>query len=287
MTEESDDMYVTRAYYAGKYIYVKNHSPMPRLPLMQRVKRWRETSKAMAKYNNLRRAEKLQLLILNNFDKGYHISLDYAKGFRPETYQEAEQKLTKCLHKVSRRLKKKGIPFKYIAVTERGKRAAALHHHLVVEHNADVLAELLSVWGNRMHISVMYEEGQYKDLADYLIKMETKEEQTKGKAKYHRSRNLKEPLERKAEIDGQMTDAPFVPEGYKLMHFENGYNETVGVRWQRYMLMEIPAPAKRKKSESMSSESELSRNHPESSQKCTKRESLWSKIKRRLFGGKK
>lgn len=282
-------MYVTKAYYAGKYIYVKNHTPMPKLPLRQRLKRWRETTKAMEKYNNLRRAEKLQLLILNNFDKGYHISLDYAKGFRPETYEEAEKRLTKCLHKVSRRLKRKGISFKYIAVTERGKRAAALHHHLVVEHDADVLAELLSVWGNHMHISVMYEEGQYKDLAEYLIKKETKEEQTKGKAKYHRSRNLKEPLERQAEIDAQLTDEPYIPKGYKLIHVENGFNETVGVRWQRYMLMEIPDPAagKKKKSESIRRESESSRNYPESNEKCIKRESLWSKIKRRLFGGKK
>lgn len=266
-------MYVTRAYYAGDYILVKNHTPMRKLPLGQRIKRWRETSKAMDKYNNLRRAEKLQLLILNNFDKGYHVSLDYAKGMKPETYEEAEKKLTTCLHKVSRRLKRKGIPFKYIAVTERGKRAAALHHHLVIEHDADVLAELLSVWGNRMHISVMYEDGQYRDLAEYLVKKETKEEQGKGKAKYHRSRNLKEPLERKADIDANLTDEPYVPEGYELMEVENGYNETVGVRWQRYLLRRIQEPKAREKKVGIRGE-----------QKCIKRESIWQKIKRKIFG---
>ncbi len=269
-------MYVTKAYYAGKYLYVKSHTPMPKIPLGQRIKRWRETSKAMEKYNNLRRAEKLQLLILNNFEKGYHVSLDYAKGFRPETYEEAEKRLTTCLHKVSRKLKRKGISFKYIAVTERGKKAAALHHHLVIEHDADVLAALLSVWGNHMHISVMYEEGQYKDLAEYLIKKETKEEQTKGKAKYHRSRNLKEPLMRKAEIEGQLTDEPFVPQGYELMRFDHGFNETIGVRWQRYMCKEImdPEETKKKKAQSVHNES----------QKCTKRESIWTKLKKKIFG---
>jgi len=262
-------MYVTRAFYAGDYILVKNHTPMPRLPLGQRLKKWRETSKAMEKYNNLRRAEKLQLLILNNFDKGYHVSLDYAKGMKPETYEEAEKNLTRCLHKVSRRLKRKGIPFKYIAVTERGKRAAALHHHLVIEHDADVLAELLSVWGRRMHISVMYEDGLYKELAEYLVKKETKEEQQKGKAKYHRSRNLKDPLERKGEIEGTLTDEPVIPKGYELIEVENGYNETVGVRWQRYMLRKISAEPKKTKA---------------AEQKCIKRETIWQKIKRKIFG---
>ena len=277
-------MYVTKGFYAGKYLLVKSHTPMAKAPLGQRIKRWRETSKAMDKYNNLRRAEKLQLLILSNFDKGYHVTLSYAKGCRPETYEEAEKKLTKCLYKVSRRLKKKGKQFKYIAVTERGKRAAALHHHLVIDHDADVLAELLSIWGHHMNIAVMYSEGQYKDLAEYLVKKETKEEQTKGKSKYHRSRNLIKPMERTGLIQGDMGEAPYIPKGYELMEgsFEQGKNDVIGVRWQRYLLKELPDH--NVESESMRRKSEKAHKKSESSQKCIKRESIWSRLKKKIFG---
>lgn len=270
-------MYWMRTIWAGDYCLVKKCTPKGfGAPLKQRIKRHKETPETMIKYNNQKRAEKIQLLILANFKKGYHATLDYPKEKRPETYEEAEKNLQTTLYKVSRRLKRQGKQFKYIAVTERGKKAAALHHHLVIEHDADVLAALLSVWGNHMHISVMYEEGQYKDLAEYLIKKETKEEQIKGKAKYHRSRNLKEPLMRKAEIEGQLTDEPFVPQGYELMRFDHGFNETIGVRWQRYMCKEImdPEETKKKKAQSVHNES----------QKCTKRESIWTKLKKKIFG---
>lgn len=267
-------MYVTKAYYASKYIFVKSYTPM-RISLRKRVKKWRETPKPMEKYNNTRRSEKIQLLIFNNFDRGYHITLDYPKGEKPETYQAAEQNLVKALHKISRRLKKQGKEFKYLAVTERGKRAAALHHHMIIEHDADVLHEILSVWGSHVHIAVMYEEGAYKKLSEYFVKVETKEEATKGRSKYHRSRNLKEPLERTGLIKGQLTDRPFIPKGYELVEqsFQSGHNEVINVRWQKYLLRRIGTEAAAPKSEAK----EVKR--------CTKKESIFKKLTRKIFGG--
>lgn len=271
-------MYFMRTFWMGRYVYVKAYTPRGfGAPLKQRIKRMRETPKAMKKYNNTKRSEKLQLLILTNFDKGYHVTLDYPKGQKPETYAEAEKNLTDCLHKVSRRLKRQGKKFKYIAVTERGKKAAALHHHMVIEHDQDVLHELLDVWGQHMHISVMYEEGQYKELADYLVKVETKEEQTKGKSKYHRSRNLDKPLEKSALVEGQIRDAPFIPKGYELVpgSLINGLNEVIGVRYQKYMIRRLPEAAGHHPDQ---------RSAPKESKKCTKKESIWSRIKKRILG---
>lgn len=269
-------MYVTRAYYASKYIFVNSYTPM-KISLRQRVRKWRETPRAMEKYNNTRRSEKIQLLILNNFEKGYHITLDYPKGGRPETYAEAENNLVKALHKISRRLKKQGKEFKYLAVTERGKRAAALHHHLIIEHDPEVLHEIMSIWGQHVHIAVMYEEGAYKKLSEYFVKIETKEEATKGRSKYHRSRNLKEPAERVGLIQGKLTDRPFIPKGYELVEqsFRAGHNEVIGVRWQKYLLRRIGSEAAEPKRE----QKEV--------KKCTKRESVFSKLKRKIFGGGK
>lgn len=241
-------MYVMKVYTAGEYLFIKRYTPMNRVPLRQRIKRMRETTKAMIRYNNVRRSDKIQLLILNNFDRGYHITLDYPKGERPETYEEAEKNLTTALYKITRRLKREGKDFKYLAVTERGKKAAALHHHVIIQHDPQVLSEILRAWGQHVHISVMYEEGQYRNLAEYFVKVETKEEQTKGRSKYHRSRNLKEPQVRTALIDDTIGCGAYVPDGYRLMEgsFASGLNEVIGVRWQKYLLKKLPEPKETK-----------------------------------------
>lgn len=260
-------MYITRWYKAGEYMFIRNYSPRGvGTHNRKRAKRMRDTPMAMSKYNNVKRSERLQMLILENFDKGFHITLDYPKDKRPETYKEAEDNLKKCLYKVSRRLKKKGTQFKYISITERGKRAAALHHHVIIEGRSDILDELISVWGNHIKISQMYEEGAYKDLADYFCKLETKEELTKGKSKYHRSRNLKEPLQKTAWAEGHIKDDPVIPEGYELVPdtLINGFNELIGVKYQHYTLRRIAEH----------------KGAPKRTEKCTKKESIWQQIKR-------
>ena len=260
-------MYITRWYRAGEYMFIRNYSPRGYgAPCKKRKGRMRDTPKAMSKYNNTKRAEKLQMLMLVNFNKGFHVILDYPVGSRPETYEEAEKNLKKCLYKVSRRLKKKDIKFKYLAVTERGKRAAALHHHVIIEGRSEIIEELTAVWGNHIKFSQMYEDGAYKDLADYLVKVETKEEQTKGKSKYHRSRNLKEPVQRVAWAEGRIRDDPVIPPGYKLVPetLVNGFNEILGVKYQHYTVRQCTT----------------GKSVPKRAEKCRKKESIFDTIKR-------
>lgn len=234
-------MHVRKTYEVKGHIYVRSYSAHQYgAPLKERAKKIKETPRAMRDYNNQKRAEKIQLLILNNFDKGFHVILDYPIDQKPETYEIAEDNLKKALYKTSRRLKKKGIPFKYLGVTERGKRAAALHHHLIIEGQSQILEELLDVWGRHLKAMPMYEEGSYEDLAKYLVKVETKEEQKSGKSKYHRSRNLKDPIERTEIRKGPIKQDPEIPEGYEMVEHSlvNGFNEIVGVRYQKYLLRE-------------------------------------------------
>lgn len=138
-------MYINKVQIAGDYVLVSNYSPRGfGAPHRKRKKKSKDTPQAMARYNRHKRAEKLQLLMILNFDCGYHITLDYAKDDRPQTYEEAEKNLTDFLHKMSRRVRqiKK---FKYIAITERGKRREALHHHMVIEGDPFLLREVLSL----------------------------------------------------------------------------------------------------------------------------------------------
>ena len=242
-------MFICKIHSAGAYLLMQQYTPKSfGAPSRSRQKKSKETPKAMAKYNNQKRAEKLQLLMIANFDGGFHVVLDYPKENRPETYKAAEDNLKKTLYKVSRRLKSQGKQFKYIAITERGKIRAALHHHMIIEDDAQVMQELKLAWGQHIKFFQMYEEGAYKDLAEYFCKLETKEEQTKGKSKYHRSRNLIEPVTRTYFMAGQIQNEPYVPKGFEIEPgtFKNGFNEVIGVRYQSYLLHKIPEPKDKK-----------------------------------------
>ena len=231
-------MYINKIQIAGDYVLVSNYSPrFFGAPNKKRKKKSKESPKAMIRYNRHKRAEKLQLLMLLNFDCGYHITLDYPKDNRPQTYEEAEKNLTTFLQKMSRRIKKVK-KFKYIAITERGKKREALHHHMVIEGDPFLLREVTRLWGNHIKISQMYEEGAYKELAEYFCKVETKEEQTKGRSKYHRSRNLKEPTVKKRLVAGGIAEKPVVPKGYDLLadSVVNGFNEFIFMKYQSYMV---------------------------------------------------
>lgn len=214
--------------------------------------------------NDKKRAEKIQLLILANFDKGYHIILDYPKDNRPETYEEADRNLTRFLHKMSRKYKKQEKKFKYLATTERGKKRAALHHHMICENLPGIIEDIAAEWGNHIKIFKMYQDGAYKELAAYFVKAETKEELKAGKSRFHRSRNLITPQERREIRTGSFKQEPKAPEGYQILDLKNGYNERVGVRFQSYLLKKDGSRQQSIKSEQ------------KEKQKCT----FWESIKK-------
>lgn len=269
-------MYINKLLIGGKYVLVKNYTPKRfGAPGKRRRKRKMETPEAMARYNNHKRAEKIQMLMLLNFENGYHVILDYPKDKRPETYEEAEENLRKCLYKISRRIKSSEKKFKYLAITERGKIREALHHHLIIESDPLILKELTEVWGNHIKFSQMYKEGAYKDLAEYFCKIETKEEQKKGKSKYHRSRNLKEPQAKSQIIAGPLKDELYIPKGYELVpeSASSGFNDFAGIRYQKYMI---------KKAAALDSEKTLNKRED-----IPKKRSFWEKLKNKLRKGKR
>ena len=268
-------MYVTKWIKAGDYMFIKHYSSgRYGAPGMKRRKKEKTTTEQRAMQNNKKKAEKLQMLILANFNKGYHITLDYLMDSRPATYEEAEKNLTRFLDRMRRKYKKQNKEFKFIAITERGKRREALHHHMIVENQDGIIEDIAKEWGVKFHISKMYEAGAYKELAEYFVKVETKEEAQKGKSKYHRSRNLKKPFERKAIRSGSFKDDPEVPEGYELIGdtFINGYNELVNVRYQSYTVRKKAAAPKKKR---------------KSDQKGNKKPPIWERLKNIFRKGKR
>lgn len=266
-------MYIQKSLEAGDYVLIKNHTPI-RTGSGGRRKREKPTSESRKKMNDKKRAEKIQLLILANFDMGFHIILDYPKDKRPETYEEADENLTRLLYKMSRKYKKQGKKFKYLATTERGKRRAALHHHMICEGLPGILEDIAAEWGNHIKIFKMYQEGAYEELAEYFVKAETKEELGAGKSRFHRSRNLTSPRERTRIRSGTLKQEAEEPEGYHLVadSLKNGFNDRIGIRYQKYLLQRDPWQQQTK--------SEQKEN-----QKCT----FWESIKKigSIFNRKK
>lgn len=230
-------MYMHKILKAGNYVLIKNYTPIGAGAGRKRKKE-KPTTESRKRMNDKKRAEKIQLLILANFDMGFHIILDYPKDQRPETYEEADKNFTKFLHKMSRKYKRQGKKFKYLGTTERGKRRAALHHHMIVESLPGIVEDIAAEWGDHIKIFKMYQDGGYKDLAEYFVKAETKEELTQGKSRFHRSRNLISPTERLERKAGTFHPEPKAPEGFRIIQesIKNGYNERIGVRYQHYLM---------------------------------------------------
>ena len=138
---------------------------------------------------------------------------------------------------------KAGIEWKFIIVTEKGKRGQALHHHMIIEditEPLDLLRTISRMWTHgRVNSTKMVEdEDAFYTLADYLLKKETK---TGGGTTYSRSRNLVIP-EPKTELirRKKWTREPKAPAGWYVVRGSVWNSFTPG-GWpvQRYMLRKI------------------------------------------------
>lgn len=215
-------------------------------PGEKREKKKKLTPEDVRRQNERNRWRRVQRLILNNFREGdWHMILKYRPEERPETYEEAKAHRKKFLDKMRAAYKKAGIPFKWIAVTERGKRGKVLHHHLVIEdiHRDGIdtvkLVKKLWTYGSEF-FSALYDDGEYEKLAEYIVKAETKEEG--GWCTYSRSRNLKTPVKTVEDVPHKRwRDPPVAPKGWYVVKDSvyNGINPVTGHPYQHYTIKKL------------------------------------------------
>mgnify|MGYP006906804631 FL=1 len=245
-------MYVKKMYNLGKHkeiIEVHNFYPGNYgAPGKSREKKEKASSEVIKKQNHANRVRKIQRLILGNFKAGdWHIVLKYKKELRPEDFKEAKDQLSNFFKKMRLDLKKHGISFKYIGVTEMGKKGNALHHHIIVENITDPvnMLQLIRKYWEYGHIALtdLYEEGAYQRLAEYIVKAETKDPE--GKSSYKRSRgNLIEPqAESKIMLRKSWPKEPRPKKGYYIIADSviQGENPVTGYPYQRYMMQKLPS----------------------------------------------
>ena len=212
-------------------------------PGEKRNKKQRRTPEDIRKQNENNRWRKIQRIIIANFRAGdWHLILKYRKGEAPEDYKDALGHRQKFVGQMRKAYKKAGVPFKWIAVTERGKKGKVLHHHLIIEDiNVDGcrttdLVKRLWTYGNKFFVE-MYEDGEYEKLAEYIVKAETKEEC--NWCTYSRSRNLIEPQPKKEIIHSRSwRNPPVAPKGWYVVKESvwNGLNPVTGYPVQHYTL---------------------------------------------------
>lgn len=239
-------MYVKKIYDLGRVIQVEKYYPgnygAPGKPRGPKRKR---TPEDIARQNATNREKKLQRLILANFQEGdWHLTLTEKKELRSENMDEAKKRIQKFLAEMRKAYKKAEVPFKYIYVTEKGKRGA-YHHHLIIEDvatpdlNTKSMVMKFWPWGGR-NFTPLYEDGEFEDLADYLVKKETKEEQ--DGCSYSRSRNLVVPEpERQVIHSRRWVSEPKPPRGYYLdkNSLINGINPVTGYPYQHYSMKRL------------------------------------------------
>lgn len=243
-------MYTRTLFEGPGYRFIQNsYSSRSGAPGCPRQKKRKRTPEDMERQNKQNRARNVQLLILGNFKEGWHCTLTYAKWARPEDPEEAKVQLAKFHRRMKAKFKKAGFEYKWIAVTEIGQRGAA-HHHLILEdiHTESFTTQkaVQECWPYQTNFSMLYEEGEYEALADYLTKKESKE--TVPGCKVSHSRNLILPKKKKKRMKSKtwMLD-PKIPNGWELVKDSlwNGLNHFTGLPSQHYLIIKKKPPNRR------------------------------------------
>lgn len=232
-------------YYCGPdVIQVEYRYPMRwGAPGCKREERRKPTPEEMEKMNQRNREKKLQRIILTNFQPGkaWHCILKYRPQDRPEEWDLAKKQISDFRRKIKRILNKAGMTFRWISITERGKKGQALHHHMIIEDITEDGINMVKLFKENWKFGScafidLYEDGEYEKLAEYIIKKETKED-TKG-CSYSRSRgNLKEPKVRKKVLRRKRwPQEPKPKKGFYIVKESvyNGENRVTGYPYQYY-----------------------------------------------------
>lgn len=213
----------------------------------RRGARKQKTPEQMEKQNYRNAVKKLTRLLNCNFHDGdLWVTLTYKKDKRPLP-KEAKKQIRNFIKRIRCGFKKKRESLKYITVTEYKNKA--IHHHLVINNPdginvAKLLQEKWKMYGI-VHIKPLYSNGQYKELAEYMVKETEKtfREQDGGRMqRWSSSRNLKKPKVRCRIVRAsRWNPQPKAKKGYVLDvdSIVNGVNAYTGREYQTYTMVRL------------------------------------------------
>ena len=236
-------MYYETTYVAGKTIEVykskdKLSGPLSRGPTVKR------TPEQIKESNDRQARKKLTRLINANFADGdLFLTLTYQKA---PTVDEARNEVKKFVRNLKGRYERRGSPLKWILVTEYENKR--IHHHLVVNNPDDFNAtkQISECWkkNGAVNSKALYGDGQYKKLAEYMVK-ETEKSINKGEItqRWTSSRNLIRPKPKVRKIRANSWQPnPKPKKGYRIDEetIVNGVNGYTGHAFQSYTMVQYP-----------------------------------------------
>lgn len=211
----------------------------------------KKTREEIREANTRQAARKLERKVNANFRPGdWHVTLTYPKGDRPSP-KAAKEDIKKFLRKLRDEYRKHGFELKYIQATEYLNKA--IHHHVIINNVNDgkrtTMQYVNAIWasickGHPKYVP-LYDEGEYKLLADYFIKETDKtfrDDDSPVKKRYSCSRNLYEPQVRH-RINTTKNGWKLNPRprpGYRIVE-DTLYNgrDKMGYKYQRYLMVKI------------------------------------------------
>lgn len=207
-------------------------------PGMPRKKKENVTKEAQERVNQRRREVNMARKINMNFLPGdFHLVLTYTRENRCDMDQ-AKKTFKRFIERLRYRFEKSGEELKYIAVTAVGERGA-VHHHVIINNVESLTVKWIRQYWNmgRPYFTPLDELGDYRRLAAYIFKQDTKGE----KHSYTCSRNLKMPKPEVTILKKPTWGDPKPRKGY-IVDTDSifvGVNPVTGYLYQHYTLKKV------------------------------------------------
>ena len=216
-----------------------------------RGKREKPTKEAQRVVNWRKRCKVLTRLLNTNFSgNDYYITFTYRPADRPEGPEELRKQIRNLLDRLRKIQNRAGTELKYIWSAEVGKRGAA-HIHMVI--NEIDIQKVRNTWScGFIDVKPLDASGQYRKLAEYLIKYSEDTEKNTGAMvgnRYNPSKNLKRPEPKRKIITTRkkIPEAISVPKGWYLdkESERRGIHEFTGYAYLSYTLIKIDPSSRR------------------------------------------
>lgn len=226
---------------AGKVVEVEEYYTRRYLKKgLQREPNRKPTTEQQMKINEKNAVRDLTRILNTNFSETDYLLTYTYNAEEPPTVDFAKKEWQKLIRNTRNLCKRNGEAFKYVHVTEwKNKR---IHHHIVMSIGNVDIREVKKLWKHgRVKIQVLDNSGQYKKIAEYLIKKTRKtfrDPESPCKKRWTPSRNLKKPVISKTIVkDDSWRKTPRIWKNYTLEDLYTGYSDYTGYPFRKYTMI--------------------------------------------------
>lgn len=183
----------------------------------KRVRKQETSPEHIEKTNQRNREKKCRRRLREYFrENDYFVTLTYEEGKRPGDMKEAKKDFHTLAKKLYWRYKKAGCDLRWIRNIEVGSRGA-WHIHLIVNRITDADLMITESWEKgKVIIKPMYQQGNFRELAAYMVKTPRTDKRLKD-ANHSTSRNIPvpEPEIRTYNFRNHW-NKPYIPKGWEI-----------------------------------------------------------------------